>query len=76
MFKTDARDLIVQTFEITEERASNFLKSLKIKWTSVDYDQKRMLEKYGWWLEQSIGITVDVVDSVYKKTRRQTKIRF
>ena len=44
MFKTDARDLIVQTFEITEERASNFLKSLKIKWTSVGYDQKRMLE--------------------------------
>ena len=68
MFKTEARDLIVQTFEITEERACNFLKSLKIKWTSVHYDQKRMLEKYGWWLEQSIGITVDVVDSADNKT--------
>ena len=65
MFKTEARDLIVQTFKITEERACNFLKSSKIKWTS---DQKRMLEKYSWWLEQSIGITVDVVDSVDNKT--------
>ena len=66
MFKTEARDLIVQTFEITEERACNFLKSLKMKWTSVHYDQNKMLEKYGSWLEQSI--TVDVVDSADNKT--------